>query len=125
MQRQTQQRAAIRRAFDEADRPLSPQEVLQRATGSIPSLGIATVYRNIRTLVAENWLRSVELPGTPDRYEVAGKGHHHHFHCRCCDGVFEVDACPGPMTDLSPNGFILEAHEIILYGLCRGCNSNP
>lgn len=121
MQRKTQQRTAIRSAIEEADRPLSPQEILSTAEDQAPGLGIATVYRNIKALVQEGWLRIVELPGAPSRYEVAGKGHHHHFHCRACDRVFEVDDCPGRVSDLAPSGFRPEAHDIILYGLCAAC----
>ena len=121
MQRQTHQRAAIRTAIEEADRPLSPQEILSSAQDQAPGLGIATVYRNIRAMVEEGWLRAVDLPGAPSRYEVAGKGHHHHFHCRSCDRVFEVDDCPGRVADLAPSGFRPEAHDIILYGLCPAC----
>ena len=121
MQRKTQQRAAIRRAFEEADRPLSPQEALSAAQLRQPGLGIATIYRNIKSFVERGWLRSVELPGAPDRYEVAGKDHHHHFHCRTCDGVFEVDDCPGELERISPEGFEVDAHEIILYGTCSAC----
>lgn len=123
MQRKTQQRAAIRRAFERADRPLSPQEVLASAQAEQPGLGIATVYRNVKALVERGWLRAVGLPGAPDRYEVAGKDHHHHFHCRACDGVFEVAACPGDLEALPPDGFEVESHEIILYGVCEACSA--
>ena len=53
----------------------------------------------------------------------AGKRHHHHFHCRVCDAVFEVEACPGDFRSLSPRGFRVEAHELILYGRCAACSS--
>lgn len=102
MRRRTHQRAAIRSAIGEADRPLSPYEILSSAQEQAPGLGIATVYRNIRALVEEGWLRAVDLPGAPSRYGVAGKGHHHHVHCRSCDRVFEVDDCPGRVADLAP-----------------------
>lgn len=121
MQRRTQQREAIRRALESAGRPLSPQEVLDAASAGSPGLGIATVYRNLKALVEEGWLVAVELPGAPDRYEVAHKGHHHHFHCRECDRVYEIDDCPGSLKDLAPRGFAPERHEIILYGLCAEC----
>lgn len=120
-QRQTQQRGAIRRALRHADRPLSPQEVLDAARAAVPGLGLATVYRNIKRLVGAGWLRPVDLPGTASRYEVAGKDHHHHFHCRACDRVYEVEECPGSLEDLAPSGFELDAHEIILYGTCEAC----
>jgi Fur family transcriptional regulator, ferric uptake regulator len=121
MQRQTRQRDAIRAALAAAGRPLSPHEVLAAARGAMPRLGIATVYRTVKALVAEGTLLAVELPGAPARYELAGKRHHHHFHCRACDGLFEVEACPAGIRGLLPGGFRLEGHEIILYGVCRGC----
>ena len=101
---------------------MTPEEVHQLAQRAVPSLGIATVYRNLRALAEGGWLHEVELPGGgPARYEVAGKQHHHHFHCRGCDRVFEVDDCPGDLRALAPAGFRPESHEIILYGLCAGC----
>lgn len=120
--RRTRQRQAIEAAFAAADRPLSPEECLERAQREVPGLGIATVYRNVRRLVESEWLRVVELPGHRDRYEVAGKHHHHHFHCRACDGVFEVEACPGGFKTMAPGGFRVEDHEVILYGLCAHCD---
>lgn len=121
MRKRTHQRKAIRTALEGADRPLSPQEVLAAAQENVPSLGIATVYRNLRSLLDDGWLRSVGLPGAPDRYEVAGKHHHHHFHCQGCDRVFEVEDCPGDLGSLCPPGFELTSHEIILYGRCSDC----
>jgi Fur family ferric uptake transcriptional regulator len=123
MRRRTCQLDAIRRVFDGVDRPISPQECLALARQDVPTLGIATVYRNVRRLVGDGWLRVVELPGGSDRYERAGKRHHHHFHCRGCDAVFEVEACPGDLESLSPRGFRLEAHELILYGRCDRCSA--
>jgi Fur family ferric uptake transcriptional regulator len=35
--------------------------------------------------------------------------------------MFEVDDCPGGFGALAPGGFHVEAHEVILYGLCAGC----
>lgn len=125
MKRRTQQRQAIRRALETADRPLGPQEIHAAAEALAPGLGIATVYRNIQALLDDGFVRSVELPGAPPRYEVSGKSHHHHFHCRECDGVFEVDDCPDGVRGMTPAGFELETHEIVLYGLCAGCADPP
>jgi Fur family transcriptional regulator, ferric uptake regulator len=121
LHRKTQQRGAIRRALSKADRPLSPREILDSARDSVPGLGIATVYRNVKALLGDGWLRTVDLPGAPSRYEVAGKDHHHHFHCRSCDRVYEVEECPGSLRDIAPRGFELDSHEIILYGTCESC----
>jgi Fur family transcriptional regulator, ferric uptake regulator len=123
--RKTQQRDAIRGALTAADRPLSPQEIHDQASAEVEGLGIATVYRNIKQLTDEGWLKEVELPGAPSRYEVADKDHHHHFHCKVCDRVFEVEDCPGSLGHLAPDGFVHESHEIILYGRCPDCVGAP
>ena len=120
-ERDTQQRRAIRSAIERADRPLSPREVLDEAQPLSPGLGIATVYRTLKTGVERGVLQPVELPGEPPRYETTGKQHHHHFHCRSCDRVYEIDGCPDDLRNLTPPGFALEAHEIVLYGRCADC----
>jgi Fur family ferric uptake transcriptional regulator len=122
VQRKTQQRAAIRQALERATGPLSPQEILDAAQGGAPGLGIATVYRNVRALLEDGWLAEVELPGAPSRYEPADRKHHHHFHCRRCDRVFDLEQCPGTLRSLAPRGFKPEAHEILLSGLCAACS---
>ena len=61
LQRRTQQRGAIRRVLRHADRPLSPQEIHAAARGAVPGLGMATVYRNVKSLVGAGWLKTVDL----------------------------------------------------------------
>jgi Fur family ferric uptake transcriptional regulator len=121
MQRKTRQREIIKQALAAAARPLAPQQVLEQAQLRLPSLGLATVYRALKALVDEGWLIAVELPGAVQHYELAGQAHHHHFHCRACDGVFEVEGCPPKIDSLAPSGFKLETHELVLYGLCADC----
>jgi len=120
----TRQRRAIREALERAGRPLGAREVHEAAQAAVPGLGLATVYRALKTLADDDTIHAVALPGEAPRYEVAGKAHHHHFQCRTCGRVFEVDGCLGdtsPLAALTPAGFRLAAHEIILYGNCAGC----
>ncbi len=122
VQRKTSQRAALLKAFELAGRPLSPQEALDLAGRHAKGLGIATVYRNLKALADRAVLKVVSLPGqSTARYEMCGKAHHHHFHCRLCHQVYEADGCPGNIEPLVPKGFVLEDHEIVLYGLCAAC----
>lgn len=91
------------------------------AQGYTKSLSIATVYRNIHSLIEEGWLESVEMPGQVTRYEVAGKAHHHHFLCRSCGGVYELDGCPAPKEISLPPGFTATGHEFFVFGKCSAC----
>lgn len=120
-ERKTNQREAIRRVFEAARRPLSPQEAHGAACRRVPGLGIATVYRTVKRLLDQGYLIPVDIPGEPPRYEIAGKRHHHHFYCRGCRRVFEVEGCPGELNSLTPKGFRLEGHEVVLYGHCLDC----
>lgn len=121
-ERKTIQQHAIRAALEAANRPLSPREVhaLAQRAGS-PGLGLATVYRVLKSMIEAQAVTAVDLPGEPARYEISGKAHHHHFHCRGCGKVFEVEGCPGDLKGLVPRGFRLEGHEVILYGRCSAC----
>ena len=119
--RSTRQRAAIRGVIDASPRPLLAAEILVLAQGEVPELGIATVYRNLKLLVEAHDIQVVELPGETPRYESTRHAHHHHFHCRQCDRVFDVHACPGDFSALAPRGFRVDAHELTLYGTCAEC----
>jgi len=123
MQRQTRQKQAIYEVIENAKRPLLANEVLGLASKSVPSLSIATVYRNLKHLLGDKRIEVVELPGQNPRYELAGMAHHHYFQCRTCDRVFEIERCPGHLQDLAPLGFQVEGHEIVLYGQCQDCCS--
>ena len=103
------------------ERPLTPDEVLEHGQRIVPSLGLATVYRNVKALVAEGWLSEVELPGGGLRYELAERPHHHHFLCRTCDQAFDVHLCPAEIEELAPESFEVESHELILFGRCEAC----
>jgi len=119
--RNTAQRQAIRQVFNDTGRPLSPNEIHESAQEHLPGLGIATVYRTVNRLVDEGWLVTLDVPGEPQRYERAGKGHHHHFQCTECTRMFDFEGCPGNMASLLPKGFQLQDHEIFLYGRCPDC----
>lgn len=121
MDRNTSQRRAIRKVFESAGRPLSPHEVRQAAGTEARGIGMATIYRTLKMLMEERWLVAVDLPGEPARYEQSGKPHHHHFHCRACGRVYEVEGCPGNLRSMTPRGFKLERHEVLLYGVCSVC----
>ncbi|RRA48699.1 Fur family transcriptional regulator [Acidipila sp. EB88] len=123
--RDTRQKKAIRAAFSSAARPLSPEEALQEAAAHVRGISVATIYRNIHALIAESWLSPVEIPGEPARYEVAGKGHHHHFQCERCDRIYDLPGCTLQPIPGLPGGFALTGHELFLYGLCAACNQSP
>jgi Fur family ferric uptake transcriptional regulator len=120
-ERRTKQRQAIRDAIGDAGVPLSPREILESAQARVDGIGMATVYRTLKLLADAGVVQAVEIPGESPRFELAGKGHHHHFYCNACGKVFEVEGCPGDFSDLTPKGFRLDNHELVLFGKCAPC----
>ena len=121
MKRNTSQREAIREVMVRAARPLSTGEIFDLARARIARLGIATVYRTLKSLKEDGAIREVGLPGQPSRWELANKDHHHHFLCRKCDKLFEIEGCLADLGTLLPPGYFMEEHSILLEGKCRDC----
>ena len=121
MKRKTNQRNAIRKVFENDDRPLGIEEILEAGRQAVESLNQATVYRNLKLLVQNGWLKKINAPELGTLYEIAGKKHHHHFQCRACDRMFEIEGCAFNDRQSTPPGFITESHEVFLFGLCVSC----
>ena len=122
MIRSTKQRALIREIFEAAERPLSPQDVVDAVQERDGAIGIATVYRNLKRLREEGWLVTVELPGQPACYERAEHDHHHHFQCDSCGTIYDVPGCAN-LRELTHGmqDFEVLRHEIWLFGKCATC----
>lgn len=123
-QRQTRQREAILAVIQESAGPLTVPEIHDRSQEAVSGLGIATVYRTVKLLQEARQIRTVVLPTGENRYEPAELGHHHHFHCRVCDIVYDLDECPVeiPRGEAYGGGFYVEDHEVTLYGTCPECH---
>lgn len=130
MARNTRQRSAVLDALITTRRALTALELCAIAQKDVPGLSLATVYRRLKDLQDESVAQRVELPGLVTRYEAvslpepgdaAAIDHHHHFHCKGCEQVFPIHACPGPMKQIAPKGFRVESHEITLHGRCPAC----
>lgn len=120
-ERQTRQRQAVKDVLEAAGVPLSPKEILDGAQQHVSGIGLATVYRTLKLLAEEDLVSVVDIPGESPRYELSGKGHHHHLYCRGCGKVFEIHGCPGNLSQLAPPGFTVDGHELVLFGRCADC----
>jgi Fur family ferric uptake transcriptional regulator len=121
-ERQTQQRAALRQVFEDVERPLAANDVLALARDTVPSLNLATVYRNLNRLVEEGWLRQIYFQPLGTLYERTGKPHHHHFYCLDCKKLLELDGCAVDVRRAVPPGFVIHSHELFFEGLCDACS---
>jgi len=119
----TRQREAILNTLRRADRPLTPQEIRAGANQDSAGIGLATVYRALKTFMARNEVLQVEIPGNPPCYEPADRGHHHHAVCEQCRQVFDLPGCVQGLEALVPHNFRVQRHDITLYGVCGDCGT--
>lgn len=126
MIRNTRQRSAIRQVLDAVGRPLTPQEIHEHAREHYPRLGLRTVYRQVKDLVAAGELVGIDYPGQPLRYEPVTGSHRAHFICRKCKKLFsfphEVPDVPEPRLP----EFAVTGQETVFFGNGRGlCSECP
>lgn len=115
--RDTKQRAAIKRTIEETGRPLGSKEILQQASRYVPQLGIATVYRNLKLMVEQGDLATVEVPGQAARYCVPGDQGRPLFVDTATDRVFPITMDEEQIKSLAPAGMAVERAQLFFFGL--------
>jgi Fe2+ or Zn2+ uptake regulation protein len=124
--RATAQRRAIYSVFadaaiaNSANAHLSAEEVFQQARLQLPELSRATVYNALSELAEAGLLGLVEGPG-PRRYD-ANVMPHHHFRCRECHQLHDVELDHVEVT-LRERGFKVQSSHVLLEGLCPRCGA--
>src|SRR4051794_309254 len=73
----THQRQIIFEALDDMQNHPSPEAIYEVVKTKIPSISLATVYKNIRTFVEHGLLREVSLHHGSTRLETNLHPHHH------------------------------------------------
>ncbi len=103
--------------------------VYGEAKKKMPTIGIATVYRNLNLLVELGKLERISIPGESDRYDAVT---HTHFHMRCkyCGKLIDIypvddEAIPKLKEAISRNfnlkGTEFEISEAMLSCVCNQC----
>jgi len=101
----------------------SPEEVYERVQAHIPSISLATVYKNIHLFIASGLFREVSLHHGSLRVEMNDHPHHHMV-CTRCKAIFDLDEDQlGGLAEprVLPGGFVAERYAVDVLGLCANC----
>ena len=120
----SKQNQVVKMVVDNSCDHPTAEMVSARCKEIMPSINLATVYRNLNMLVREGKVRRVSVAGG-DRFDKT-LTNHSHLKCTKCSGVF--DACDFDneilnRAKIALNGEI-ESVEIIFTGVCQNCNKN-
>lgn len=121
----TRQRDIILKAFVEAGRHISVEDLHARVKKSNPNIGYATVYRTMKLLARAGIAEEMRFEDGFTRYEYRGsEGHHDHLICTACGRIieFENERIEQLQQDVArKNRFKVLSHKLELYGLCSDC----
>lgn len=96
--------------------------VLSRAKEIMPSINMATVYRNLLLLVKEKKINRISIP-TGDRFDHINMPHAH-FYCSKCQKVFDIDteSMSEAINSIHQNlNMRIEKIDIVFTGTCQNC----
>jgi Fe2+ or Zn2+ uptake regulation protein len=121
--RVTRQRVAVLEAVQ--GRPhVSAAVVLAHVAGVLPDVSHQAVYDCLAHLTAAGLLRRFTMDGGPMLYETRTEESHHHFVCRTCNAVVDVDfaVAAAPRLDVPlGEGFVIDEAEVTYRGFCPDC----
>jgi len=101
----------------------SPEDIYEKARKSIPSISLATVYKNIRAFLDKGLLQEVSLHHGSLRVD-ANHDPHHHLVCTRCRSIIDLDEAemvPPRFRQKLPRGFKVLRISVDVLGICAAC----
>ena len=108
----------------------SPEEVFASVKQRIPSISLATVYKNIHLFVQSGVFRELSIHHGTLRVEM-NKHPHHHMVCSICKKVTDLPEADEMQLglqeppDILPGGFMVERISMDVIGVCPDCQRRP
>jgi Fur family transcriptional regulator, peroxide stress response regulator len=101
----------------------SPEEIYEQMRHQIPSISLATVYKNIRLFLDSGILRELSWHHGSLRVEM-NRHAHHHLVCTRCKTIADIgdeDLHLLRLPKQLPDGFLVDRCMIDILGLCANC----
>ena len=106
-------------------RHLSAEDVYRSLIAEKVDIGLATVYRVLTQFEQAGILARSQFDGGKAIFELNDGDHHDHLICTHCGKVVEFsdsDIEKRQHRVARDNGFTLESHAMVLYGVCKACS---
>ncbi len=124
--RSTPQRELIFRSFLESGRHVSVEELWDRVRKQDQSIGLSTVWRNLKLICKVGLAEEVNLGDGVTRYDRIKQEPHGHLYCLDCKSFveFDVDQIIGLLErQTDEHGFEVEGYRIEVQGYCKKCQA--
>ncbi|MBQ0135451.1 MAG: transcriptional repressor [Oscillospiraceae bacterium] len=121
--RNTIQKELILNAVKRLHSHATAEEVYAEIQKEYPSIGKATVYRNLKLLSEDGQIKRIEFPCESERFDDTCSDHYH-IKCEKCGKIFDVDMdLVSGLTDKikDKHGFTFNSYQIVFKGICPNC----
>ena len=116
----THHRLAILKYLDDHHNHPTADEIYSKLKTKNPSLSKTTVYNSLDILQKNGLIKMLTICGSEYRYDFK-KGMHHHFLCRNCGKIIDIDiACPN-IKKVAKYGHEIEEVHGYFKGICKNC----
>ena len=115
----TIQRTSILKSIDHAGH-INIDEIYEDVKELYPTLSLATIYKNIILMQANNVIVEVPMNGEKSKYELK-KEEHMHLICQECGKIQDTKISKQTQEALVIDNFQLNHSQINLYGVCTSC----
>lgn len=118
--RMTTQKRIVYNTLDELGH-CSVEYLIEYLKANNSSISLATIYRNINSLLDDNMIKYVKLKGV-DVLETV-KEEHIHFVCDICGNVYDMKVDKQAIMEYSLRNCVHQVKEfdLVLYGVCQEC----
>ncbi|OYT58749.1 hypothetical protein B6U81_07325 [Thermoplasmatales archaeon ex4484_30] len=116
----TPQRLMVLKYLDDHRNHPSADDIYSALKKKNPSLSKTTVYNSLEVLKRHGIIQSITISGSEMRYDFRSDVHHH-FLCRKCGKIIDIDVgCPY-MDDFLNGGHRVEEVHGYFKGICKDC----
>lgn len=122
----TPARIGVMRFLEESKQPVDVSMVIEYLRRRDVDTDPATVFRIMNAFTDKGITRQVQFLEGKSRYELSGKGDHHHLICTNCGKIEDVE--DKYMEKLESEiqktkGFKVKHHSLEFFGLCKNCQN--
>ncbi len=120
----TKSRIAVIDVLEDANTPLSAEDIFMSIKQTGNTTNLSTVYRTLELLETKSLISKNIMGDGRARYTLTGEGHRHHLICTNCHKMIPLDVCPLKSIEkdvCTKTNFEITGHRLELYGVCPEC----
>ncbi len=97
----------------------SIEEIYEDVLKMFPSISLATVYKNIHSLMESDIIREIKVPGHKSKYQISGNSRSY-MGCSVC-GLVENIETPNKKAPSSASKWKIVDTMVMFIGICPKC----